>query len=356
MKKEGMKLVKKLTAGLLAAGMLVTGCMYTSKPVTAAVAEDEVIYESVDNIGAYWKTSEKKAPVKAGYVFGGWYKKVDTSYVALRSSDLNTDEDVDCDYTGEAYAKFVPAQVLSVKAQNSENMSTEDGAGAISGDNAGHIRVLSSLDSLDYQKVGFEIRLANTGADKGGETTKVYSGIQVGSSNVQANAVFGGVSQYLSVWQLDKIDTPSNCNKIIYVRPYWVTLDGTTVKGLAKYVHIEDCYKNYVSVPVNILNEDAVAQMAAGAVNMTYSNDGFKFVEVEAGRILPEMESNQSGTTIKMVGNAAYNEYNAGETLYANVRFEKPASGSATFENTMVQFCDWNEELVTVTEKWDIKY
>ena len=100
----------------------------------AAVAEDKVIYEEVGSIANYWKADNKTAPVKAGYVFGGWFKTSTanavgaeayvnggaTSYYApLKSTELNTDEDADCDYTGTAYAKFVPAQVLSVKAQNS---------------------------------------------------------------------------------------------------------------------------------------------------------------------------------------------------------------------------------------------
>lgn len=47
------------------------------------------------------------------------------------------------------------------------------------------------------------------------------------------------------------------------------------------------------------------------------------------------------------------------ETLYANIRFKKLADATdvdVDFNIDMVQFCDWNEDDVTIKEKWDVKY
>ena len=354
-KKNLLCFVKKLTAGVMATGMIVAGILVIPKQADAAVVEDKVIYEEGYDIKIYWDAENPKAPVKAGYVFGGWYsEKEENAY-------LTYDEAKEAE---TAYAKFVPAQVLSVKAQNME------GTGKTVTDKT-HVRIISSLDSKNYARVGFDIYLANSKKlvknddyekNEPLETDKIYDGILVGTGeNKQekhATAIFGGVSKYVSVWQLNNI-AKAHWEKIIYVRPYWITKDGTKVEGLAKYVHIEDDYNNYISVPVNLLNKDVAAQVAAGAVNVTYGNTTLTLKEVEAGRMLPEMNATQSGNTIKMVGNAITpGQYNSNETLYANIRFKKP-SVDVDFEMEIGQFCTWGEDDVAdmdKTEKWDVKY
>lgn len=365
---------KKCVTIMLTVAMLSTVFFVGGKQAEAAEAQDRVIYEATSNISTYWNADEKKAPVKEGYVFGGWFQKVEQKvngaeesvdgtttsyYLPLTSRDLNTDADPECDYSGMAYAKFVPAQVLSVKAQNSANMDEEAEISAISSGTPGYIRVISSLDSTNYQKVGFEIELANsipvkTTEGEALETTQVYTGIQAGSQIVTANNIFGGESKYLSVWQLSAIDTPSNADKIIYVRPYWVTMDGTKVNGLAKYVHIEDCYKNYISVPINLLDAKDVA---AGLVKMTYQAQGLQFKEVEAGRILPEMTGTSSEGSVMIIGNAKKaGTYHTGETLFANVRFVAPDT-NVEFCTELLQFCDWEEQILSeLKHVWNVKY
>lgn len=362
-KEKSFSLAKKLMAGLLAVGMVATGIVVYPKQADAAVeVADAVIYEEGYDFENLWDEENPKAPIKAGYVFGGWYSaKEENAYLTKEEAAKAT----------TAYAKFVPAQVLSVKAQN------KAGTGTTVTDNT-HVRIISSLDSKNYDRVGFDIWLANSvqlvkdndyTKNAPLETDKIYDGLLVGEDKQEKKAVdiFGGVSKYVSVWQLNNIDA-AHWGKIIYVRPYWITKDGTKVEGLAKYVHIEDDYEGYISVPVNLLNKDMAAQVAAGAVNITYSNAEGKEValtykEVEAGRLVPEMESKkvENENTIKIVGNA--NEvgiYNSDETLYANIRFKKP-TGSVTdvdvdFSTTIIKFCDWNEKTVGITEKWDVEY
>ena len=158
---------------VLTASMLMTSVLLVPEKASAAVVDDKVIYVN-DNvnydINQYWNAldAERKTPVKAGYVFGGWFKSVNegaegaevyvegdstTYYAPLEVAELNTDSDNDCDYTGTAYAKFVPAQVLSVKAQNQ--------ADTVATTPSTNVRILSSTDSDNYAKVGFDIWVNN---------------------------------------------------------------------------------------------------------------------------------------------------------------------------------------------------
>lgn len=341
---------KKRIFGILAVGMLVAEIAMLPKQAEAVAVAHTVIYDNENyKIEDYWNadSSKSKAPVKEGYVFGGWYKE------KSESQYMTADEAATAVTKGTtAYAKFVPAQVLSVKAQNL--------AGTTETTETTYVRVISSLDSKNYQKVGFDIWLANQvqlfkddETQTPLETDKIYDGLLVGKEKRHATEIFGGVSKYVSVWQLTGID---NCHfgKIIYVRPYWITMDGTKVEGLAKYVHIEDEYKGYISVPVNLLEKQEVA---AGAISMTYDTDA-TFVEFEEGRMLPNMNyyHNEATNTIRMVGNlTAVDEYEAGESIYANIRFKKP-SAATNFVMLQPQFCDWEEEPVTIEKVWDIKY
>ena len=331
---------KKIVAMMMATVMIVAGIVLIPKQTDAAVVTDTITYEKYDDVSTYTTATPKKAPIKEGYVFGGWYSEE-------QENAFITEEDIAS--VTSAYAKFVPAQVLSVKAQN---MAETD-----ANTEKTYVRVMASLDSTNYQKVGFDIWLSNKKQlfKDGGplETDQIYRGLMVGDNPVDAEDIYGGVSKYISAWQLSNV-AKKNYGEIIYVRPYWITMDGTKVEGLAKYVHIEDEYLNLISVPVNLLSGEAVA---AGAINMTYDT-ALTFKGFEPGRLLPEMEynHNSSSKTIKMVGNVdEFNTLVKADGIYANIRFQEPSSNT-NFEMTPVLFCDWSEKTVELKKVWDIKY
>ena len=389
-------IVKKLTAGMLAAGMILTGIVVPSQQVDAegtVTIKDTVIYDDSYNIKDYWDNG-KKAPVKDGYVFGGWFKEEATTTadnkeelkaedgsvtkicIPLAKTDIDSNGDNKVDDGVVAVAKFVPAQVLSVKAQNGVPQGGKkiESASDISEENPMWVRVMTSQDSENYDKIGFDIYLANklqptNNADgtKILETNKVFSKVYVGDELTEAESIFGENSHYVCVWKLDQINYSGNADKIIYVRPYWITKDGTKVNGLAKYVHIEDEYKGYISVPVNI---NRTKDIAAGAINMSYTEglelatDDSGNVLLEKGRIFPDMAFNPDTTsqTIKMVGNEStvgiYD--NSEETIYANIRFKMPTTNvTLNFDMSLVKFCDWGEAVLTngtEVKVWDIEY
>lgn len=364
MKKNAiMEWKKRLIVGTLATALVLGNVLMTPGMAKATETTDPatrtVVYEqkTADEFAA-WKTN-RVTPEKEGYFFGGWY--VTENGKPLKETEIEG-------YSNIVYAKFVPDYVLSVKAQADAGATKkDDGMPA-------NVRILTSLDSLDYQRVGVKVLLANKNDTGINETTKVYDElvINAGTENeatTTASEVFGTASNYFGVWKISNIEDKYD-GKIIYVRPYWVTMDGTTVYGLAKYVHVEDAYLQYISIPINLLSG---TETAAGIVSMQYDADNLEFVEVEKGRVLnDEMEYSCADGTLKIVGNEKdVNIYaGAGESIFANVRFKVKDStaiyntndsGETTrnlfldFTINGTSFSNWNEEVVDAGA-WDIRY
>lgn len=367
---------KKVLAFLCVALLFVSGIKGMSTIMNAADVEGTITMDNgikyvPYNISKYWSTTEKTAPKMDNYVFGGWYRAEDLSekkFIALKEETITTDSTTGKANMEGTYAKFVSAYVLSVKAQI--DMATQS-AGAGHTNNAS-IRLISSVDSKDYQKVGFKVLLANKTPlykDENGsplETTQIYTGLKAGENgtHVEPSAIFGPQSAFLSIWRLDGIASV-NDDKIINVTPYWITADGTRVEGLTKYVHVEDGYMGYISVPINLRT---AKQIAAGMLTLTYP-EGLELVanKVEFNGVFKEAEMvfHDDGTnTIQLVGNAdEVNNNVTAEGIYANLRFTKGTSdyaggGKGVFLNFQVgseNFCNWDEKIIDV-DVWDIQY
>lgn len=365
-----MKFIKKFTALSCIFAIVLSSFLGASMEAYATDTNStdiatQVEYESAD-IAQYWTIDTKKVPTMPGYVFGGWYIKSGGEYTALTEAEVKETADA----SGKAsisntYAKFVPAQVASVKAQNAYGTKADDGVNA-------NLRVVSAVDSKNYQKVGFTILVNNKNkltSENGGEleTTQIYSGLKVegdSSSPYSAQAIFGEPAAYLSVWRIDNIKDKYDA-KIFNVTPYWITMDGTKVDGLSKYVHVEDGYEGYISVPINLYNAQKVA---AGEITVTYP-EGLTLVEdkVEFDGVFPGSETtfyDDKNGTIKIVGNAeTVDLYHTDKSILVNLRFTADSSKYAgvgkgaflTFTVSDEDFCDWNVEAVTI-DAWDVQY
>ena len=369
----GRNLAKKIVAGGLAA-VIVSGMVAIPKLVKAAedIVDGKIIYSQMD-MAKYWSTGTKTAPVKENYIFAGWY----TADANNEVTAIKEAEGIPADAT--TYAKFVPAYVLSIKTQvekDAEMLSTEV---ANKGDNfSTFMRVLSSVDSGDYQNVGFEIILGNEGTTTFDvkPITKVYAGLKLSETDtddeiIRPNKVFGEAATYFTALDLEGINIKSFSSKI-YIRPYWTTLDGTKVEGLAKNVRVEDKYTNYryLSMPVNLLTDGATpTQIAAGILEVSY--DATKFdgakdangkARIDTGRLMSEMEYNiilpaEGETMGKIVfsGNVeTAKDVKEADGLFANIRFiRKDGYNDAKEADLLIDkevqsFCDWNETLQTV--------
>lgn len=164
-----------------------------------------------------------------GYIFAGWYKMEEKT-----TTDDNGDNKKETVMTAydqmpreTAYAKFVDATVLDVKAQikaDTEKTSTETS-----------MRFITTVDGTNYSKVGFKI--SYNGKEHPYETKTVYKKIYA-SDKEKENIVASNpkevcknnISMYFTSYRFDKIPNEWFDMKFDVIS-YWVTLDGTMVYG-----------------------------------------------------------------------------------------------------------------------------
>lgn len=181
------------------------------------VLEDRMV--EVSDISEYRNATDGLNIVpdaEPGYVFAGWY---DASSNPISSSMTS----------GKAYAKFVDENVMAVKAQITANTTASS--------KKADIRFVSTVDSLDYEEVGFVITpQGGTAGIK--SSTKVYEQLYYagqGSTTVDNSykpTVLSPQSKYFyaySYWDI----LNEHFSYTFIVTPYWKTLDGTTVYGQA---------------------------------------------------------------------------------------------------------------------------
>lgn len=159
-----------------------------------------------------------------GYLFAGWFKEE-----SCDKSTALTREDT----SGPAYAKYVPEAILGLKAQVNGELWDAD----TTNDEMGAIRFVTSVDSLDYAKVGFIIQIGENGKENDKSSSKVYETLlaKVGVTDGKQGAYhawdfFHPSSKFFKAWTVTNI-AAKNYGKEFYVTPYWKTLDGTVVKA-----------------------------------------------------------------------------------------------------------------------------
>lgn len=208
--------IPMLSSGIIAKAEEGTTTETEVKSVTVSEATMEI---------SQYRGNPYTSPEKEGYLFGGWYQ--DAECKAPIGEDVKE---------GNYYAKFVPEEVLGVKAQVSANLKPP---AQIDGSTTGAIRFVTSVDSLDYQKVGFKIT-ANGTTFESENNNKVYgelfyidtngTGVTKDPQSVTPQKLFGEAAQYFKTQTFTGI--PSGQFHVeMEVVPFWVTLDGTVVNG-----------------------------------------------------------------------------------------------------------------------------
>ncbi len=232
--------------------------------VSALAAEDGAQNaELFEDISAYREEGNFTSPTKEGKVFGGWYTN-EALTKPLGKTKL----------AGPAYAKWVDENVLSVKWQITADATTAS--------EKTDLRMLTTVDSLEYDKVGFHSDMY--GKVEGGmefSCSKVYKRIK-SSENGEVVAhdptVFSAESTYFAVYRLNNIKN-SYFEQIMTVTPWWVTRDGTKVTGVPKEIRILDACAEAPTVQVG--DTFTSQQMAPGAgengttaMDICYTTDG----------------------------------------------------------------------------------
>ena len=224
--------------------LLLVLCMAVSMFSINVFAEDsnstDVVADSTEKIDecetVIKEYSEKEAksylagdntyPTLDGYRFAGWYTdKVCSKNTILGSKTPN----------GTTYALFVPEHVLSIKAQVSVNLINDDK----DDDTKASLRFITSVDSLLYKEVGFEVTYEGTDGKTRKATSasnKVYSSLyECGSEEVWEKKpadVFCNLSKYFKICTLKNFTMDTYKETSFTVTPYWITADGAKVNGV----------------------------------------------------------------------------------------------------------------------------
>lgn len=181
------------------------------------------VVKSYSDITEYRKMGNLKAPNAPenyeGYIFAGWYtdEECKTALDEGITSENITDK--------AAYAKFVPKEILGVKTQietSTQYMSDKS-----------DIRFVTTVDSLDYQKVGFKFKIKEQ--DREIDSNKVYKKLYARNSGgkvieYEAAEEFYTMSKWFMACTVTNIPNEA-FGQGIWITPYWITLDGTKVSG-----------------------------------------------------------------------------------------------------------------------------
>lgn len=325
---------KKIVSGVLAVIVAFSTIVTWNGKTKQVKAADAAFVTEQLAIGDY--TSEK-APKPStekyrNWLFAGWYEDADcTKYITDRSK-----------YTGKQYAKFVPAEVLSVKCQNLKNTTSST--------ETTRMRVVTTVDSLNYREIGFDIKINSTTVNQ--KTKTVYKKIMATQDGVAFEyepAAFSSSSKYFATFTLINIPNKGFTSGIS-LKPYWITADGTKVYGISRYSRVEDGYSNILNVPVRLYTDKEVA---AGYLKVDYDETKLEYVSCDLGDVFTEMDQHDDGNTITCVGNITDVKNNVcADGMWANLRFKLKAG--VTLQNNLIfavtdeEFCNNKQEFVYI--------
>lgn len=172
-------------------------------------------------------------PKQTGKIFAGWYS--DSTFTTPLGEDVKA---------GMAYAKFVDANVMTVKAQITAETTVQT--------KKTDIRFVSTVNDLNYREVGFVFDIEGRG-EQTKSTTTVYKKLYV-LDGERADSVlpseFSVDSSYFYAFTYYNVPN-ANFETVFDVMPYWITLDGTTVYGDSVQKTIEEgAVKGLVGVEI----------------------------------------------------------------------------------------------------------
>ena len=279
-------------------------------------------------------------PTKEGFLFGGWYQQENDENAVVSPEQ------------GQIYyAKFVPENVLGIKAQVS-NTILEDSAVQTAA-----IRFVTTIDSVQYKKIGFLVQ-KGTGEEKEANVTNtVYTSLYqvtdqdgtLGNAPEEVSpAIFDAASKYFKTYTIRKVPD-SAYNTDITITPYWITLDGTKVVGTKsiKTVNLGRSWV-YVDASANVDEEvygtyDHPFIKLEDALNGIRLENGGKVIVKENGTIAVPADFNWTKHTVAVKDQVKdCNIMITGETTGAGIDFsatkELNVRDNVTFDAMTLKF------------------
>ena len=112
-------------------------------------------------------------------------------------------------------------------------MKAQITAGTTAESEQASLRIVSTVDSLNYQEAGFYIQIEGKEKVNKIPCNTVFTRIVAAENGVAFDyqpSIFSSDSTYFMTYTINNIPN-ANFGTNISVTPYWITLDGTEVKG-----------------------------------------------------------------------------------------------------------------------------
>lgn len=307
--------MKKIIISMLTFLLVITGICLINVDASTVLAEEN----NTKFVAELLNPEKGQIPTHENYIFAGWYKDETCTepYYATPSED--------------AWAKFVPEKVLSVKLQLTKDTHERS--------STTNMRLVTSVDSLDYRKVGFKVYFngAANAVDTG--STKVFERIvasaESGVDYKYSPKVVDVESEYFVTATLINIAN-KNFDKNFFIKPYWITLDGTEVYGVNRYVNVNNGISTAnINIPVKVgakLTSPTV--MVAGVTyeaNAVYYDGTYAHLNINVPNrdsVLKSV-SQVSVSEGPIVGDAIYRNLH---TTHASGDFENPTVDTTWYE------------------------
>ncbi len=343
-----MKKITRIIISLMMCMALVLPAL--TDAIVSQAASRETVYEEYTNVADY-RGETKSYPTKDGYLFAGWYEKQGDSYQPMDAADA--------DAATTAYAKFVDQDVLAAKCQL-QNGTTASSATA-------NMRVLTSVDSLYYDAINFNVVIG--GIPVAYTSTTAYETIigKVDGANVtyKANEVFASSSDYFVAFVLNNIPT-SEFGAPIEISSSWTTLDGTTVSGATRSITINNELPNW-NAGIDFekamdfgavsgqgeWNDFAVSRVNYASAGIPALGDGGSYVmkATNSNSLWPSLQLN-FGETLEAGTKITFMAYGKVEGSYAHDRWKfgfKGTSGNTDIGEGF-KFNEWSVVTLTLPE------
>lgn len=160
-------------------------------------------------------------PERAGYEFAGWYTDNGAPFTATTYPAAGT----------RVTAKWVNAAALTVKAQLKAGTTAES--------DTTNVRLVSTVDDLDYVDAGFVIQIGEGGKENTRTITTVYNRLKGAGETYTPWDAFSTDSRYFFAFNIRNIPRSAFGTAII-VTPFWTTPDGATVYGTQKTLTVNE--------------------------------------------------------------------------------------------------------------------
>ena len=331
MKNKISKLLSVLFVLICFAVPVFVGDMKTEAADTTSIIETY----TADAASTYFKNNTAPTCKTDGYIFAGWYAEDDTVVTDETTGEENFTGNPVVTLVGYMHenvkALFVEESVLDVKGQiailDNEDGTADDGnmdVATVTDTTKANLRLVTSVDSLKYQNVGFEISYTydETPVSTGSVTNYVYKNLTVvdgtdgaADEKMVPSKVFSKRSQYFKACTVNGVPKDAFYTDFS-VRAYWVTVDGAKVYGsstaLNKSVQagIYHTYEAGVDTTYYKELESAVASVAASETEATVTL--FKDAEVESDMEITGIVkvTNREGADVTLYRAATLTDYN----------------------------------------------